>query len=75
MRGPAVPRFVSPGGIQFEQVFRSEIEAINELSKIVATHPEWLPAPLVAEQLRGSGKPGFVDALSALLYCADPVTE
>ena len=33
---------------------------------IVAAHPEKLPAPLVAEQLRGSGKPGFVDALDAL---------
>jgi pimeloyl-ACP methyl ester carboxylesterase len=33
---------------------------------IVAAHPELLPAPLVAEQLRGSGKPGFVDALDAL---------
>ncbi|MCW2995697.1 MAG: alpha/beta hydrolase [Conexibacter sp.] len=36
------------------------------LFNIVAAHPEKLPAPLVAEQLRGSGKPGFVDALDAL---------
>jgi pimeloyl-ACP methyl ester carboxylesterase len=33
---------------------------------VVAAHPGRLPAPLVAEQLRGSGKPGFVDALDAL---------
>lgn len=33
---------------------------------IVAAHPELLPAPLVSEQLRGSGKPGFIDALDAL---------
>jgi pimeloyl-ACP methyl ester carboxylesterase len=33
---------------------------------IVATHPDRLPAPLVAEQLRGSGGPGFIDALDAL---------
>lgn len=33
---------------------------------IVAAHPESLPAPLVAENLRGSGKPGFVPALDAL---------
>jgi pimeloyl-ACP methyl ester carboxylesterase len=33
---------------------------------IVAAHPERLPAPLIAEQLRGSGKPGFIDALDAL---------
>ncbi|MCW3000899.1 MAG: alpha/beta hydrolase [Conexibacter sp.] len=33
---------------------------------IVASHPDRLPAPLVAEQLRGSGKPGFIDALDAM---------
>ena len=33
---------------------------------IVARHPEWLPPALVAEQVRGSGKPGFVPALDAL---------
>jgi pimeloyl-ACP methyl ester carboxylesterase len=36
------------------------------LFNIVAAHPELLPAPLIAEQLRGSGKPGFIDALDAL---------
>jgi pimeloyl-ACP methyl ester carboxylesterase len=36
------------------------------LFAIVAAHPRRLPAALVAEQLRGSGKPGFVDALDAL---------
>jgi pimeloyl-ACP methyl ester carboxylesterase len=34
--------------------------------KLVAHRPELLPAPLVSEQLRGSGKPGFIDALDAL---------
>ena len=33
---------------------------------IVARRPDRLPAPLVAEQIRGSGTPGFVDALDAL---------
>ncbi len=33
---------------------------------IVAAHPDRLPAPLVSEQLRGAGKPGFIDALDAL---------
>jgi pimeloyl-ACP methyl ester carboxylesterase len=33
---------------------------------IVAHRPELLPAPLVAEQVRGSGKAGFVPALDAL---------
>ena len=36
------------------------------LFNIVAAHPELLPPPLVAEQLRGSGKEGFLDALDAL---------
>ncbi len=33
---------------------------------VVAAHPEKLPAPLVSENLRGSGKPGFVPALDAM---------
>lgn len=33
---------------------------------VVARYPEKLPAPLVSENLRGSGKPGFVDAIEAL---------
>jgi 4,5:9,10-diseco-3-hydroxy-5,9,17-trioxoandrosta-1(10),2-diene-4-oate hydrolase len=33
---------------------------------LVVHRPELLPAPLVAEQIRGSGKPGFVPALDAL---------
>jgi pimeloyl-ACP methyl ester carboxylesterase len=38
----------------------------KQLLAIVAAHPSRLPAPLAAEQLRGSGKPGFVPALDAL---------
>lgn len=33
---------------------------------VVAAHPGRLPAPLVSEQLKGSGKPGFLPALDAL---------
>jgi pimeloyl-ACP methyl ester carboxylesterase len=33
---------------------------------LVAHQPDLLPGPLVAEQIRGSGKPGFVPALDAL---------
>jgi pimeloyl-ACP methyl ester carboxylesterase len=36
------------------------------LMAFVAAHPDQLPAPLTAEQVRGSGKPGFMDALEAL---------
>jgi pimeloyl-ACP methyl ester carboxylesterase len=36
------------------------------LMSAVATHADQLPPPLVAEQLRGLGKPGFVDALDAM---------
>jgi pimeloyl-ACP methyl ester carboxylesterase len=38
----------------------------RQLLAIVAAHPSRLPAPLAAEQVRGSGKPGFVPALDAL---------
>jgi pimeloyl-ACP methyl ester carboxylesterase len=34
----------------------------------VAYRAEKLPAPLIAEQVRGSGKPGFVDAFDALTH-------
>jgi len=33
---------------------------------VVAYRPDLIPAPLAAEQVRGSGKPGFVPALDAL---------
>jgi pimeloyl-ACP methyl ester carboxylesterase len=35
---------------------------------IVAHRPDRLPGPLVAEQVRGSGKPGFIPALDALTH-------
>jgi pimeloyl-ACP methyl ester carboxylesterase len=38
----------------------------KQVFAIVAAHAERLPGPLVAEQVRGSGKPGFLDALEAL---------
>jgi pimeloyl-ACP methyl ester carboxylesterase len=34
--------------------------------RYVFAHAERLPGPLVVEQVRGSGKPGFIDALDAL---------
>jgi pimeloyl-ACP methyl ester carboxylesterase len=33
---------------------------------LVAAHPERLPGPLILEQARGAGKPGFADALEAM---------
>jgi pimeloyl-ACP methyl ester carboxylesterase len=39
----------------------------DALLNVVAAHPSRLPAALSAEQLRGSGKPGFVQALQAIL--------
>jgi pimeloyl-ACP methyl ester carboxylesterase len=36
------------------------------MMSVVAAHPERLPAALISEQLRGSGAPGFVDAVDAL---------
>jgi pimeloyl-ACP methyl ester carboxylesterase len=34
---------------------------------VVVRHPSRLPAALAAEQLRGAGKPGFIEALQAIL--------
>ena len=34
---------------------------------VVARHPGRLPAALAAEQIRGAGKPGFMQALQAIL--------
>lgn len=34
---------------------------------VVVRHPSRLPAALAAEQLRGAGKPGFIQALQAIL--------
>src|SRR3954449_222671 len=36
------------------------------LLRLVVTHPDRLPAPLIAEQVRDADNPGFVDALDAL---------
>jgi pimeloyl-ACP methyl ester carboxylesterase len=38
----------------------------RQIMRLVAHRPEQLPAPLIAEQVRGSGKPGFVPAMDAL---------
>jgi pimeloyl-ACP methyl ester carboxylesterase len=38
----------------------------RQIMRLVADHAEALPAPLIAEQVKGSGKPGFVPALDAL---------
>ncbi len=35
--------------------------------KVAAHHPSRLPAALAAEQLRGAGKPGFIEALQAIV--------
>jgi pimeloyl-ACP methyl ester carboxylesterase len=34
---------------------------------LVTSHPSRLPAALAAEQIRGAGKPGFIQALAANL--------
>jgi pimeloyl-ACP methyl ester carboxylesterase len=40
--------------------------ARRAVMRFVVAQPEKLPAALITEQIRGSGKPGFVDALDAL---------
>jgi pimeloyl-ACP methyl ester carboxylesterase len=39
----------------------------DTLLYVVVRHPERLPAALAAEQLRGAGKPGFIEALTDIL--------
>jgi 4,5:9,10-diseco-3-hydroxy-5,9,17-trioxoandrosta-1(10),2-diene-4-oate hydrolase len=39
----------------------------NAALGLVVRHPGRLPGPLAAEQLRGAGKPGFLQAVNALL--------
>jgi len=41
--------------------------AREALLSVVTRHPGRLPAALAAEQLRGAGKPGFIQALGAVL--------
>ena len=41
--------------------------ARTALMNVVVRHPDRLPAALAAEQVRGSGKPGFIEALQAVL--------
>jgi pimeloyl-ACP methyl ester carboxylesterase len=36
---------------------------------MIVRHPSRLPAALAAEQVRGAGKPGFMQALEATLNC------
>jgi pimeloyl-ACP methyl ester carboxylesterase len=45
----------------------------SALMLLVAAHPDRLPPPLTYEQVRGSGKPGFSDALDAL--CSYPIRK
>jgi pimeloyl-ACP methyl ester carboxylesterase len=53
--------------------FVSKSEPLNRrprvrklLTGFVIAHPDKLPAPLLMEQVRGSGKPGFVPSVAAL---------
>jgi len=39
----------------------------RQLLRASAAHPELLPAPLASEQLKVSGRPGFLDALDAII--------
>jgi pimeloyl-ACP methyl ester carboxylesterase len=45
----------------------------HALLLLVAAHPAQLPGPLAAEQVLGSGKPGFSDALEAM--CRYPLRD
>ena len=45
----------------------------HALLLLVAAHPQRLPGPLAAQQVLGSGKPGFSDALEAM--CRYPLRD
>jgi pimeloyl-ACP methyl ester carboxylesterase len=45
----------------------------HALLMLVAAHPQKLPGPLAAQQVLGSGKPGFSDALEAM--CRYPLRD
>jgi pimeloyl-ACP methyl ester carboxylesterase len=45
----------------------------HALLLLVAAHPQKLPGPLAAQQVLGSGKPGFSDALEAM--CRYPLRD
>ncbi|HEV2060445.1 MAG TPA: alpha/beta hydrolase [Solirubrobacteraceae bacterium] len=45
----------------------------HALLMLVAAHPQQLPGPLAAQQVLGSGKPGFSDALEAM--CRYPLRD
>jgi pimeloyl-ACP methyl ester carboxylesterase len=54
--------------------FASRSDAVSRRARLrratmnlVVAHPDRLPAPLAAEQMRGAGKPGFMHALAAVL--------
>ncbi|HVS29728.1 MAG TPA: alpha/beta fold hydrolase [Solirubrobacteraceae bacterium] len=38
---------------------------LRRFASFIFRHPERLPGPLIVEQARGGGKPGFIDALDA----------
>jgi pimeloyl-ACP methyl ester carboxylesterase len=62
--------FILAGGAVWAATKSDTLTSRRRLRKLlmlaVAAHPDRLPAPLTAEQVRGSGKPGFLDALEAL---------
>jgi pimeloyl-ACP methyl ester carboxylesterase len=48
------------------EAIASRPRARRMLMRVVVHDADRLPAPLIAEQVRGAGNPGFVDALDAL---------
>jgi pimeloyl-ACP methyl ester carboxylesterase len=50
------------------EAIASRPRARRLLMRLVVHDADRLPAPLIAEQMRGAGNPGFVDALDALTH-------
>jgi pimeloyl-ACP methyl ester carboxylesterase len=66
-RGYRVAGFYAAWVAAHSDAFARRPRLRRALLTFVVRHPEALPAALAAEQIRGAGKPGFVDAMNDLL--------
>jgi pimeloyl-ACP methyl ester carboxylesterase len=74
VRGISTLRRLEPVAASFTTWVAARSESVTRRPRLrnatmytLVRHPDRLPAPLAAEQMRGAGKPGFVQALEATL--------
>ena len=61
-----IAQMITAWGLSRAHWFTKRPRGRRVLTWFVSAHPERLPAPLIAEQVKGAGKPGFYPALRAL---------